>query len=142
MKRLLIPTICLALISCKKPAEAVTQNSEPNPKVESASIDVKAQTQERMQGTWRSTEDSLSLVEINGDTWTFKYGKDESSSNDTYKIQLSDTISAVTKDEKAVALTLTNTDDELQYEIETLTDSVMELMYYARGNNNTYKRVK
>jgi len=143
MTRLLIATICFGLISCSRPADKSVQYEDQSLGKDSVVEDLKTQTVERMQGTWMHTEDSLAIVEIKGDKWIFSYVGDDIADYDRYNIQLTDTMTSYLKNHnKTLFMILTNDSTELDYEVLTLTDDIMDLMYYPRGNTHTYKRVK
>ena len=93
-----------------------------------------------MQGLWTHMEDSLAIVEISDEQWIFKYGE-ESNDDDKFNITISDTLTAfVNKNVKADFVILSNSKDTLNYELTGLTDDILSLMYYPRGNTQVYRK--
>jgi hypothetical protein len=96
----------------------------------------------QMQGLWTHMEDSLATIEISDRQWAFKY-KGENEVDEKFIISISDTLTAfVDKKVKADFVILFNPRDTMHYEIMGLTNEIMSLMYYPRGNIHTYKKLK
>jgi hypothetical protein len=138
--RLLTAVFCFAAVGCGKHAESslsTTVAQENAPTAES----YKVETIKQMQGTWIHSDDSLAVVNIQDDKWNFEYLGTETEEH--FDINLSDSIPSFATDaEESIFLVLTNRYDSMNYEILTLSDSVMSLMNFPRGKMHVYRRSK
>lgn len=105
-----------------------------------SNVDFK-ETLELLQGQWVHRDDSLAIVDISDDTWTFGYIGEEEGPSDVHKIILTDNLPN-SKDNHYAGefLLLVNGKDTLQYELMGVTDSVFSQMYLPRGNMHVYLR--
>ena len=96
-----------------------------------------------MQGLWFHDQDSLALLTINKNQWTFNYRGEQTNTDDNYVISIKDKLPEFVKEtEKAEFIILTNKTDTLKYEILGLTDSTFSMMYFPSGKIHLYKRKK
>lgn len=134
------PLSCLLafVISCQSKS-----GGETNTRADTLQISKTDHTQEimtRMQGEWTHSEDSLSVVEVADNRWTFRY---PDTAPDQYQILIEESLRPSGNDDATGDFfILTNKEDTLHYEITTLTEETLSLIYYPRGNTLTYNRKK
>ena len=100
-------------------------------------------TQKLLQGNWRHDLDSLAIVKIKGNVWTFTHTSDiktKTNTSDSYKISIIDI--CFDNKTKSKFLKLSNQADTLEFEILNLNDTILSLMYLTRGNFHLYHRIK
>ncbi len=100
-------------------------------------------TKKLLQGYWRHDLDSLAIVKIKSNVWTFTNNSDNKSkanTADSYKISIIDI--CFDNKTKSKFLKLSNNTDTLEYEILNLNDSILSLMYLTRGNIHLYHRIR
>jgi hypothetical protein len=100
-------------------------------------------TMQLIQGNWFHDQDSLALITINNSRWTFSYEGEQTTSEDSCLILITNKLPEFTKEtENAEFIILTNKTDTLQYEILGLTDSTFSLMYFPTGKVHLYRKQK
>lgn len=110
-------------------------------KIELAPRDAISDSLDRMQGRWISADDAQSVLDITGSLQTSRYGSDESRAGlMTFPGACPD--GGQTDGTTLVVQELgTPPEDALCYDILSLTNDRMELMYLPRGNILTYLRL-
>lgn len=142
MYKFIISTFLLSTLACsshhtKKAAEVqATVGTTPG-------ADDDATILQKIQGTWAHAKDSLSIVEVHGNQWIFRYGRTDAVDANKYTIGISHALPRyVDKKVKADFVILTHTTDTMHYEIFGLTHEIMSLMYYPKMNIQVYNRVE
>ena len=135
MKRLLLFIFASAILfSCNNNTEK-TGNSSVDNNLNSSEI-----KQEYLisNGTWISTIDSLSEVDIVDDVWVFNYNGEKSESGYNYQITEAD----LDMQNSIISgyLTLTKGFDTLKYGIDHISEKEMKLIYLPRGNFQSYNK--
>lgn len=125
--------------NCRKQPNAITQSTDEHL---NQIYQKKSETIKELQGTWVHVEDNLAIVKIENTKWAFSYEGDHEV-DDQYDITLTDTLTPfVKKQPNPTFILLINREDTMKYEILTLTDKHLSLMFYPRGNIHTYKKRK
>ena len=89
-------------------------------------------------GTWISTIDSLSEVDIMDDVWLFNYNGDKPESG--YKYQITEADLDIENSIIGGYLILTKGFDTLKYGIDYISEKEMKLIYLPRGNFQSYTK--
>lgn len=141
--------LLLAVFSCKNATEQQETtpdqevvNSDPavqeEPVFESAADEKLA----LMQGTWYSTDDPKSYLEVKDDQLLMGYEGIESA-NDTYAVTIADQLpDDQPSNPDTQYLILTQGEDTMTYAIDSLTEDTLKLLYLPRGNFLNYTRKK
>jgi len=100
-------------------------------------------TLQTLHGRWVHDQDSLATVFADENTWIFMYGDSPTEKDDIYSITIADQLSEFSTETKLSGyLILSNASDSMQYEILTLNDSSLSLMYLPAGKIHLYNRMK
>lgn len=106
---------------------------------------------DKLQGSWAHEEDSLAMISISSDLWTFQYNDQHSINEDQYKILVTDTIpefgdsvvkAYVPESGSHEYIILLNPADTLYYEVFGITGEKLSLLYYPTGRHHVYHRKK
>jgi hypothetical protein len=95
-----------------------------------------------LEGTWISTEDSKSVLQVKGNDWTELY---EGEKPDTYKFGFGDSCLAnpnAKANPNGKYITVFDVDGNRCYFVVSVTDSKLELSYVGRGNTLKYTKKK
>ena len=133
MKKLLVFVFALVLLfSCHNNTDKTIDSSHDN---ELNSSEIKYEYL-ISNGTWISTIDSLSEVDIMDDVWLFNYNGDKLESGYNYQITEAD----LDMENSIIGgyLILTKGFDTLEYGIDYISEKEMKLIYLPRGNFQTY----
>ena len=133
MKKLFVQVFALALLfSCNNNTEK-TGNSSVDNKLNSSEIKLEYLIS---NGTWISTIDSLSEVDIMDDVWLFNYNGQKPESGYNYQITEAD----LDMENSIIGgyLILTKGFDTLKYGIDYISEKEMKLIYLPRGNFQSY----
>jgi hypothetical protein len=103
--------------------------------------------QSLMVGTWRSTDDARSMVEVRADgSWIDSYTGEPSATTTSHWMLFSGAkppkAADQTLDAKSTYLEVSDKDGALFYALEHVDAKSLELLYLDRGNTLTYRRVK
>ena len=135
MKRLIVFVFALAfLFSCNNNTEK-TENSSVDNELNSSEIKLEYLIS---NGTWISTIDSLSEVDIMDDVWLFNYNGEKPESG--YKYQITEADLDIENSIIGGYLTLTKGFDTLKYGIDYISEKEMKLIYLPRGNFQSYTK--
>lgn len=97
---------------------------------------------ELLGGSWIHEEDSLAVIKVSGNEWTFMYSG-EATSDDIYKISITDKLPEFVKEtEKADFIILTTKTDTMYFELLGLSDSLMSLLNFPTGRIHVYNKSK
>ena len=93
----------------------------------------------KLQGTWIHEEDSLAVITVTGNVFTFLYSGTKVTDEDKYTIKVIDSLPeySVAKDN---FLVLTNKFDSLHYEILGLGENALSLSHFPSGVRHLYIR--
>ena len=95
-----------------------------------------------LQGTWYSTEDSKSYLQVNDDQLLMGYEGVETGS-DTYTMRIADQLpDGQPSNPDTQYLILTQGSETMNYAIDALTEESLKLLYLPRGTFLTYSRTK
>jgi len=140
VKPLFALALLVILYGCSQPAD---NGSTQIPEAATTEADRTASRISDMQGTWIHTEDSLSVVEITDNQWSFRYAEAPAGASDIYDITLAETMAPfIDKNVTSSFMILSNATDTMRYEIEGLSEEYMTLLYYPREITHTYRRTK
>lgn len=95
-----------------------------------------------LEGTWISTEDSKSVLQVKGNDWTELY---EGEKPDTYKFGFGDSCLAnpnAKTNPNGKYITVFDVDGNRCFFIVSVNDSKLELSYVGRGNTLKYTKKK
>jgi len=102
-----------------------------------------AATLQTLHGRWVHDQDSLATVFADENTWIFMYGDSPTEKDDIYSITIADQLSEFSTETKLSGyLILSNASDTMKYEILTLNDSSLSLMYLPAGKIHVYNKMK
>ena len=133
MKRLLVVVFALtSLFSCNNNSDKTIVSSLDN-KLNSSDVKYEYFIS---NGTWISTIDSLSEVDIVDDVWLFNYNGEKPESG--YKYQIIEADLDIENSIIGGYLTLIKGFDTLKYGIDYISEKEMKLIYLPRGNFQSY----
>ncbi|MFD2825886.1 hypothetical protein ACFSYG_05340 [Leeuwenhoekiella polynyae] len=116
--------------------DSLSQQNEPV--LESAADQKRA----LMQGTWYSTEDPKSYLEVKGDQLIMGYEGIESATS-TYAVTIADQLpDDQPSNPDTQYLILKQGEDTMTYAIDNLTEDSLKLLYLPRGNFLSFSKTK
>jgi hypothetical protein len=141
--------ILLNLYSCKTDTDKTQTTPKEDVKKNTAGKDsavtkkeVTEQKNTQLEGTWISTEDAKSSIEVKSNTWKELYTGEKT---EEFRFATGDTCLA-NADSKSNTngkyITVFDPDGNRCFYIVTVNDSKLELSYVGRGNTLTYKKKK
>jgi len=100
-------------------------------------------TLQTLHGRWIHDQDSLATVYADENTWIFMYGNSPTEKDDIFSVTIADRLPEFSTEKQLSGyLILSNSFDTLQYEILTLNDSSLSLMYLPAGKIHVYNKMK
>ena len=142
--------LLLAVFSCKNATEPQKETKpdqeevspEPVVQEEPAVESEAAKKLNLMQGTWYSTEDPKSYLEVKDDQLIMGYEGVASATN-TYAVTIADQLpDDQPSNPDTQYLILTQGAETMTYAIDTLTKDDLKLLYLTRGNFLNFSRTK
>jgi hypothetical protein len=136
--------MCSLLFSCKSDPGKTDKDSAPKKDTVQKKDSMKEPEVKNsvLDGTWISTEDSKSVLQVKGSDWTEVY---EGEKPDTYKFGFGDSCLAnpnAKTNPSGKYITVFDIDGNRCFFIVSVNESKLELSYVGRGNTLTYKKKK
>lgn len=111
--------------------------------VQNADSSYQRQTSKLLQGTWILDTDSLAYLNITKSKLTFHLAGTPTKSANKYNLEITDNYKPLLdKEGREIFLILKNKSDTMCYEIITLTNEKMKLVFYPSGNIYSYTKPK
>jgi len=137
-----IAILSVLVFSCNKKTETETKNSGKDTTSKKESVKEVEKKNTILEGTWISTEDLKSQIQVKSNSWIELY---EGEKPDTLKFTLGDTCLAnagAKSNPDGKYITVFDPDGNRCFFIVKVNDSRLELSYVGRGNTLTYKKKK
>jgi len=136
-----IAAITFALFSCNKKTEKVLTSTKDTTTKKEAVKETEIKNT-IFEGTWISTEDSKSRVQVKANNWIELY---EGEKTDTFKFAIGDSCLANINAKANTGgkyITVFDPDGNRCFFVVNVNDAKLELSYVGRGNTLTYKKKK
>ena len=136
-----IAVISITLFSCNKKTEKVITSTKDTTTKKEAVKETEIKNT-IFEGSWISTEDSKSQVQVKANNWIEMY---EGEKTDTFKFALGDSCLAninAKANPNGKYITVFDPDGNRCFFVVNVSDAKLELSYVGRGNTLTYKKKK
>ena len=137
-----ITILSFLVFSCSKKTETETKNSGKDTTTKKETVKEVEIKNTILEGTWISTEDLKSQIQVKSNSWIELY---EGEKPDSLKFAIGDSCLANAGAKSNPAgkyITVFDPDGNRCFFIVNVNDSKLELSYVGRGNTLTYKKKK